>query len=636
MSIGNLFSNPAQRDDMFLIPQVKSYIDRGGTFHFDHEMKIYLQNKSTDLIFCAELLRQRIAKWTGIDLPVEFSNSGLGEGVHLNCKKGDSNEKYVLSVSAEQILIQGSTENAVFWAVQTLSQIVQQENVQIPCFEITDFPDFANRGFYHDVTRGKVPSLQTLKWLVEKLAFYKINQLQLYVEHTFAFSGIPELWTGKDPLTAEEILELDAWCCKFHVELVPSMATFGHLYELLRLKRFEHLNELDIKASELPHNLWDRMAHYTIDPCNGESLKLIKSMIEQYIPLFSSRYFNICCDETFDLGKGKNKSRVESGEGGRLYVDFVKKIAGIVTAYDKIPMMWGDIILHYPELIGELPENTIYLNWGYGADITDENVKKFARKGVAQYVCPGTQGWSRFAYDIDCASQNIRKMITFGGVNGAQGVLNTDWGDCGHVNNISGALHGMILGAALSWKRDSFPDDEEFDKAASVIEWDESSGELCGQLRRLGSLCPYHFGNLYAWAYGVEGLWNRELLVKELDFSTLSLNFRIAGEIRDFLVSTGNLCSGREFDEFVLSADAMRWTLGLLMFKKVNEYGQAGVVTWNREDLIRTGYAILNEFIKLWRLRNKESELSSVVNTFRRVMDKILCINGNEPVSVNL
>jgi N-acetyl-beta-hexosaminidase len=156
----------------------------------------------------------------------------------------------------------------VFRGITTLEQLIKNCPQKIPYLEIVDEPDFPVRGFYHDVTRGRVPTVDTLKRLVDTLAFYKINHFQLYVEHSFAFSKIPELWEGKTPLTAEDIRELDEYCARRYIDLVPSLSTFGHLYELLRLPRFEHLNELNINASQTPRCLWDRMAHYTLDVGN--------------------------------------------------------------------------------------------------------------------------------------------------------------------------------------------------------------------------------------------------------------------------------------------------------------------------------------------------------------------------------
>ena len=54
-------------------------------------------------------------------------------------------------------------------------------------YNIEDEPDFKYRGFYHDITRGKIPKVETIKRLIDNMAYYKLNSLQLYVEHTYEF-----------------------------------------------------------------------------------------------------------------------------------------------------------------------------------------------------------------------------------------------------------------------------------------------------------------------------------------------------------------------------------------------------------------------------------------------------------------
>lgn len=607
---------------MYLIPQVKKLTFINGIFSIDPGDKIYVPELSEEYMPVILTINKTLEKRMFFILSAESPPDIYCKGIYFCKVEAAGPEDYTLRVSREKIEILGRGEEAFFRAVQTLCQIIDQCGRDIPCLYIEDSPDFLCRGFYHDITRGKVPRLDTLKWLAERLAYYKFNQMQLYIEHTYAFRNIPELWEDKSPVTAEEIRELDSFCRSLHIDLVPSLSTFGHLYELLRLKRFEHLNELDIKASEIPHNLWDRMAHYTIDPSNPESFALIESMITELLPLFSSKYFNICCDETFDLGKGKNSSRAERAGVGRIYVDFVKKIAGVVIENGKIPMMWGDIVLHHPDLIGELPSEMVFLNWGYDPDIDEKGAKLFAEKGLTQYCCPGARGWSRFAYDIENASLNIRRMISHGYFFNARGILLTDWGDCGHVNFLSGVLHGAMLAAALSWNHESYSDDKEFDHAASVVEWGEQSGTLYSLLRELGSLCPYHFGNIYAWTINLQGLWNREDMVKEMDSVTLVKNFRRAGEIADAISGLSDFTIDK-YGEFFWSARAVQWTLGLLCFKKVKEYGQNCEMPINKENLIRTGRHLTDEFVDLWRKRNKESELKEVVEIFNAALEKV-------------
>ncbi len=617
---------------MNLLPQVKEKNNGDGFFYFEEYVPIVISTDSYIDFSTIELLSKRLEISTTRKFPVTTSlkNEEYKSIVICCSNKNFDNEKYTLSIKDNKITIIGDSNKGIFYGTQTLAQIVSLNPVKIPCMEINDSPDFAHRGYYHDITRGKVPTLETLKMLVEKLAFYKINELQLYIEHSYAFREIPELWIDKDPITSEEILELDSYCKKYYIDLIPSLATFGHLYELLRIKRFEHLNELDIKASELPHDLWDRMAHYTIDPLNKESLDLISSMLEEYLPLFSSKYFNICCDETFDLGKGKNAKVAQEKGDGRLYVDFLKKIIGIVIKHGKIPMFWGDIVLRHPELIKEIPSNTIFLNWAYGADVTEDATATFCKAGVQQYVCPGVTGWSRFANDINFASKNIKKMIQYGKKYSADGVLNTDWGDCGHVNFISSSYHGMIFGASLSWNSDSYLTDQDFDCAVSQIEWKNQTGTIASKLRELGSLCFYHFGNLYAWVKNKDGLWNKEQAVKDLSIEVLSENYdkasRILEEISEIRAVSG-YNKDINFREIMWSAKAIRWTIALLVFKKVNEYHQAGTIIVSKQKLIDQTTYLCDEFKILWRSRNKESELYNVVKIFKVVIEKLNDIN---------
>jgi hypothetical protein len=599
--------------------------------------------------------------------------------INNNCIDRNVNyhdERYIIKVSTDGIVLTGASYCGLFRAAATFVQLLMNCPREIPCLEIRDWPDFPVRGFYHDVTRGRVPTLSTLKRLVDLLAFYKVNHLQLYVEHSFAFSKIPELWEGKDPLTAADIIELDKYCTDRYIDLVPSLSTFGHLYELLRLPRFEHLNELDIRASQTARCLWDRMAHYTLDVSNPESFELVKGMIEEYLPLFSSPYFNICCDETFDLGKGKNAARAEREGVGRLYVEFVCKVMGVVRAMGKKPMLWGDIVLKHPELISELPPDTLFLNWEYTPEVTAAPVKTFRDAGVAQYVCPGVQGWSRFAADVDRACANISRMARFGKDAGAIGLLNTDWGDCGHVNLLSNSYHGMAFGADLSWNvGDVVVDDvvnnndagdvnhtdhsDNFDGRFAFLQWGiGDDGYRLGKiLRELGGLSAYHFGNLYAWINDKRCLWYKEDDVKAAAPKDLSRRavraFEIKRELETMMSkiinTTKSVVHGgidttnsvayintnikQEFEEYVFAASATAWLLSILLVKKKYEYGQNvddADIPSTPEELITGGNAVLEQFKTLWLSRSRESELRDVTDTFERVLQRVALWGGGD------
>lgn len=393
-------------------------------------------------------------------------------------------EAYRLDIAPGGITLTSASEAGLFYAEQTLRQILKQTDPsRPPCLRILDWPVFPVRGFYHDVTRGKVPTLETLLSLAETCAAYKINQLQLYIEHTFAYRQHPEVWRGADPLTAEEILALDARCAELHIDLVPSFSTFGHFYTWIRQK-FPDLNELERDVSSEPFCWFDRMQHYTLDCQNPKSIALVREIIAETRPLFRSRFYNICADETFDLGKGRNRGLSEKNGPGRLYVDFLKQIIGAVQEAGAVPMFWGDIIGKYPELIHELPPSAVVLDWDYDPPLTHSNSDLLQAAGRTYYICPGVNGWNSWLPDYGKAYKNITRFARLGEQRGASGLLNTDWGDYGHINTLGPTLPGLILGASAGWHpRSPALGRQRFEAALSRHLFGDSCGLLLGLLR---------------------------------------------------------------------------------------------------------------------------------------------------------
>lgn len=400
---------------------------------------------------------------------LRFGRSELpGKSIKLafDCRK--DSESYTLKAADGEININGDSEAGLFYGIQTLRQIFLSCGNFCPELTINDTPDFAARGFYHDITRSAVPTLQSLFELADKMAYYKLNQLQLYIEHTFAFARHCDIWEGSDPITAEEIIQLDHYCRDRHIDLVPSLSTFGHFYMALRSKRKEDLNELDIKASELPFSFYGRMAHYTLNCSDPRSLALVEDMLTEFMPLFTSKYFNICCDETFDLGKGKNAAAAEKYGSEALYVDFLKKIIAIVEKAGRTAMFWGDIIATQPELIKTLPPGTIALEWDYSAAAEHRDTATLAKTTDNFYICPGTTVWNCWNADINVCQPNILNYARKGKRYGAKGLLNTNWGDMGNINLFANSLYGLAYGAQASWNTAAAENvarfDEDFDQ----------------------------------------------------------------------------------------------------------------------------------------------------------------------------
>ena len=140
-----------------------------------------------------------------------------------------SPEAYSLTIKSTGILIEYRHPSGLRAAVATLRQLLRDFGRRLPCLTIRDYPDFPRRGVMLDISRGRVPNRQTLFELTDHLADFKINEFQLYTEHTFAYRNYEPVWRGWGPLTGDEILQLDAHCGRLGIDLVPNQNSFGHL-----------------------------------------------------------------------------------------------------------------------------------------------------------------------------------------------------------------------------------------------------------------------------------------------------------------------------------------------------------------------------------------------------------------------
>jgi len=353
---------------------------------------------------------------------------------------------YRINIDSQDVLITG-TEVGVLYGAYTLCQLIQQHGANLPHLLIDDWPDFAARGVMIDCSRDKVPLMSTLLNLIDLLARFKINELQLYIEHTFAYSAHEEVWVAAAPFSAEEIQQIDVYCRQRYINLVPNQNSLGHMERWLKFPRYRDL-------AECPNGfeIWgETRSASTLNPLDPRSLELIESLYDEYLPNFTSPLFNVGCDEPWELGQGRSKEAIEQ-RGGRVYLDWLLKLHKLATARGRQMQFWGDIIIHHPDLIPELPKDAIAMEWGYEAthDFAGHG-KLFADSGIPYYVCPGTSSWNSLIGRTDNAKGNLLVAAQSGLQHGAIGYLNTDWGDLGHFQPLSSAYLGFLYGAAVSW-----------------------------------------------------------------------------------------------------------------------------------------------------------------------------------------
>lgn len=435
---------------LLLLPHPQHIEYRTGTCSLTGGRLITIRSRET--IFAAQRLQRALAG-VGVHWDIAMWSAHIPDeqiGIRFSPAMPRQSGAYELDISTQGISISSAEPAGVWYGVCTLVQIIDQCGTALPRLKIDDYPDFPRRGVMLDVSRDKVPTMDTLYELIDRLAAWKINEVQLYTEHTFAYRAHRTVWEHASPMTAEQVMALDAFCKARFVDLVPNQNSFGHMHRWLMHEEYAHL-------AEAPEGLpWDFMLTpprpFSISPAVPDSITLIEGLFDELLPNFSSQYFNIGCDETFDLGRGRSKELVEKEGKGRVYLNFIKQVAAAAQKHHRIVQFWGDIIIDYPDLVSELPNDLIALEWGYDADHPfDKHSAIFARSGIQFYVCPGTSSWLSLIGRTRNARLNLLSAAENGKKHGAIGYLNTDWGDFGHLQMLPSSYLGFAYGAALSW-----------------------------------------------------------------------------------------------------------------------------------------------------------------------------------------
>lgn len=378
-----------------------------------------------------------------VQLPTAVSNSlalllvGRDETPQPRPAADGGPDAYALAVTPTGVTIVGLGEAGLFYGVQTFRQLLRTFGGRLPALLIRDRPALPHRGLMLDVSRSKVPTLATLFELVDGLAAYKLNQLQLYTEHTFLFPSHPDISLGADPLTADDMLALDEYCRARHVELVPNLQSFGHQRHLLSLPQYSHLDEVG----------W----RWSLSPAREETYRLLDELYADFLPAFRSGWLNVDCDETWDLGTGQSSALAREQGKGRVYLRHILRLRELAGRYGRRIMVWADVLHHYPELLPELPEDVLLLDWAYDAADRYPTTDALGTSGRAFWVCPGTSSWNTLFPRIDNAVANIRTFVRDGIAAGATGMLLTDWGDYGHYQPLSLSWYPYVFGAATAW-----------------------------------------------------------------------------------------------------------------------------------------------------------------------------------------
>lgn len=281
--------------------------------------------------------------------------------------------------------------------------------------------DFEQKVMYVDF-RAEVHTVDALKQLAKKVAAEGFTAMLLEYEATFPFEKHATI-QNRYAFTKDEITGLVAYCKDLGLDVIPLQNCMGHMQYILRHDRYAALREDSKDMSQV------------CPLAIKQAVPVFKEIFAEVAALHPSKYFHIGCDETFLLGSCKKCAAYAKEHGkSKLFVEYVKAMCEIVLDMGKIPVIWADIILKYPENLGELPEELVYLDWNYGWD-----VNKFGK--ISNLIDAGVNLWG--APSLRCSPDdiyltkwekhfnNLRDYVPFARKSGYTGIVQTSWSTSG-------------------------------------------------------------------------------------------------------------------------------------------------------------------------------------------------------------
>ena len=364
-------------------------------------------------------------------------------------------DEYRLNIEENGMQVEAAGEQGAFYACCTLKQLVHIGGKKLPALEIEDYADFEVRGLMYDISRGKLPKMETIKETIDLIADLKYNHFELYVE-SFVYENpqFAQYSKGAMPLTVKEIKELEQYAKNRFVELVPNQNGLGHMSSWTAM---EEIKPMAITVDGKPTD--------TLNPLHPGTLPLMDKIYSGVLDYFESGYANIGLDEPYGLGLGETREACEQRGRGAVYTEYLNKICALVkNKYHKTPMYWDDVVFSHPECIPDVPKDAIAMVWGYEREHRfEQRCRTLKEIGLDFIVCPGTSSWVSVTGRSQNMVCNIYNACECAKRYGAKGILLTDWGD-GNAQSVQVGFLGYALGSALSW---NFGNPEEPDMIAA-------------------------------------------------------------------------------------------------------------------------------------------------------------------------
>ena len=435
---GQHMTNIIPTPQKIILPKISTYFSLG------EKVKIEINELSNNkLIISQNLLTDKLKNVFGINITNKEAKSIIRLNIVSNFDQQDgipqnfSEEAYTLEIKENLITISSIDSKGIYYGVLTLIQILEEQINVIPVCKIIDYPNLKIRGVSDDISRGQVSTLENFKRIIEFISEYKMNTYMPYIEDVIQFDKFPQIGKGRGALTKTEIKKLIKYAEEHFVEIIPIFQTPGHYENILSQKEF-------IPYADFP-------GAASLDVTNPKTYDFLESMLKEIFELFPSKFFHIGADESYDVGLGNSRKLLADSDLATIHSNHYNKVYQICKKYNKQVMMYGDIILSYPQILDKIPKDITIVDWHYFPRFDYPSTKIFSEAGFNYVVSPSVWNFNSAFPENFFAIPNIQILIEDGINNNSTGMINSSWGDFGAETFREYNLYGYAWSAQCAW-----------------------------------------------------------------------------------------------------------------------------------------------------------------------------------------
>ncbi len=430
-------------------------------------------------------------------------------------------DSYVLNVeiAEKRLTIEYGGGVAVF--LRGLAMSLSQLRDGVTEKRISETPIFTLNGAMIDMSRNAVMNVNTVKFMLRKMALMGLNAFMLYTEDTYEIDGYPYFGYMRGRYTKEELRELDQYALNLGIELIPCIQTLGHL---------------------ATHLKWAASTAYkdstgNLFPGIDATYDFIDAMLDTVSECFTTKRIHIGMDETHELGRGRTLTLNGYRNPRELYIEHLGRVAQMVKKRGLRPMMWSDMTMLFAavgDTVGKhgydmrneysdkmrahIPEELEQVFWDYyNSDekfyqSNVENHRKYL--GNCTMFAGGVWTWSGYSALLKRSLEFTIPALNVCKKEGVKEVIATVWHN-GAESNLITSLAGIAWYADYSYKgyynNESmkecfkFATGESYDSFVKLEEVDEPQGETIPLSRVLlynDPLIPFSDKNIEGIEFG--------------------------------------------------------------------------------------------------------------------------------------